>query len=268
MNKIYRFPLRINTFSHLLIISLLFFLQIENSCLANAFSFHEDDFNIGGDIFSDFSEEVEASQVMEDERFYRYGRFFTFNIGLGLTTYTGNRGQAYESSTPSYAVSLSYFTSFQTSIGFGFEYSQHSMFIPERTQEFFTEPLGAIDINMFRTHFFMRYYLDTSNLGTAITYSNPYAVGRLEYWYQTNNFIDQFTVANRSGGAFGSAFGLGFEFPVEIKKTYINVEFLYHQVNFFDRDAKAYRPIPGVGVGYEDLRGDVFTVFVNYVVNW
>ena len=54
----------------------------------------EDDFNVGGDIFSDFNEDLESSQVMEDERFYRYSRFFSLNLGLGVTSFTGNRGLA------------------------------------------------------------------------------------------------------------------------------------------------------------------------------
>ena len=41
----------------------------------------DSDLNVGGDIFSDFNEDLEASQVMEDERFYRYSRFFAVNLG-------------------------------------------------------------------------------------------------------------------------------------------------------------------------------------------
>lgn len=36
----------------------------------------DDDLNIGGDIFNDFNESLDEAQVVEDERFYRYGRFF------------------------------------------------------------------------------------------------------------------------------------------------------------------------------------------------
>jgi hypothetical protein len=46
------------------------------------FAADDDDLNIGGDIFSDFNEELESAKVAEDERFYRFGRFFSFNVGL------------------------------------------------------------------------------------------------------------------------------------------------------------------------------------------
>ena len=77
----------------------------------------QDDLNVGGDIFSDFNEDLEASQVMEDERFYRYGRFFGVNLGLGLTTFTGNRGAAYRDNHPSFAFSYQYFLNFQNCLG-------------------------------------------------------------------------------------------------------------------------------------------------------
>ena len=51
------------------------------------FAADDDDLNIGGDIFTDFNEDVENTKLVEDERFYRYGRFFSFNASIGLTTF-------------------------------------------------------------------------------------------------------------------------------------------------------------------------------------
>jgi hypothetical protein len=47
------------------------------------FAADDDDLNVGGDIFTDFSEDVENAKLVEDERFYRYGRFFCFNSYQG-----------------------------------------------------------------------------------------------------------------------------------------------------------------------------------------
>lgn len=47
---------------------------------------------------------------------------------------------------------------------------------------------------MLRAYFPYRYYIDTADLGVAITYSNPYLITRFEYWYMTNKFIDQPTI--------------------------------------------------------------------------
>ena len=81
------------------------------------FAADDDDLNVGGDIFTDFSEDVENAKVVEDERFYRYGRFFSFNVALGLTTFDGNRGIAYENQPPSFGTSFTFFKDFQTKNG-------------------------------------------------------------------------------------------------------------------------------------------------------
>ena len=47
----------------------------------------------------------------------------------------------------------------------------------------------------------------------------------MDYWY-TNKFEDQSNLNDDTGG-IGFAVGGGFEFPIEIKKTYIGVEFYF-----------------------------------------
>lgn len=237
----------------------------------------EDEFSVGGDIFSDFNEDLEASQVMEDERFYRYGRFFSVNIGVGATTFTGNRGLAYTDNHPSYAFTLMFFMDFQNVFIMGFEYSSHTMFIDTHVNGSSNEILGAVETSMLRPFFGFRYYLDTSDLGTAITYSNPYFVGRLEYWYQTNKYTENDNFSDEEGGGIGTGFGMGLEFPVELKKSYFNIEFMYHTVNFFDQNTMDYRQIEDPNhdfstfpsdYGYDDLTGDSITFFTSYNISW
>ncbi|MBF0367273.1 MAG: hypothetical protein HQK50_16975 [Oligoflexia bacterium] len=230
----------------------------------------EDDLNTSGDIFTDYSEDIEASQVLEDERFYRYGRYYSFNISAGLTSFTGNRGIAYEDKHPSLGISLVYFMNFQMAFGLGAAYSKHYMMVNEPTKGFqLPGGAGLIEVNMFRSFFFYRYYLDTSDLGTAITYSNPYAIARAEFWNQTSKFIDQTAVPNESSGAIGAALGLGLEFPIKLRESYIGVELLYHMVNFRDAYTQLYRPVKeGQGGGYSDLTGNIISTFLSYVVSW
>ncbi|MDA9793127.1 hypothetical protein N9B72_00945 [Bacteriovoracaceae bacterium] len=84
----------------------------------------EEDLNVGGDIFNNFNEDLEASQVVEDERFYRYGRFYSLNVGIGMTRFQGNRGRAYtQNFDPSFNISLNYFFDFLSSFSLGFQYS-------------------------------------------------------------------------------------------------------------------------------------------------
>lgn len=266
-----------------LLAALLFlFLAVNPVILAHAqdasndiFSADDDDLNVGGDIFTDFNEDVESAKMAEDERFYRYGRFFSFNIGLGLTTFDGNRGLAYENQPPTYGLSFTFFKDFQTAFGLGLEYSKHSMFLKDAVHGFpdlkkcpkGCAP-GYVDISMLRIFFSYRYYIETANLGTAITYSNPYLITRLEYWYTTNQYTDQTEVPKSAGGGVGGGIGFGLEFPIEIKESYINLEFLFHSVAFYDKNTRDYAPLNPGEYGFENLGGNAYSTMVNYVFNW
>lgn len=242
------------------------------------FSEIEDDLNPGGDIFTDFNEDLESAQVLEDERFYRYSRFFSVNLGLGYTTFTGNRGVAYSDNPPTFHLSMNYFLDFQSSIFLGVEYSRHTMVINNEVNGYpGIEVLGAVVTAMTRTFVGYKYYIDTTDLGTAITYSNPHFLGRLEYWYQTNDFIDQDSIDKQKLGGLGSGVGFGLEFPIELKKSYIGVEFLYHVVNFEDKFTQDFRGVeddPSTTTvdettqGFEDLTGNVLTFVVTYNFTW
>jgi hypothetical protein len=236
----------------------------------------DDDMTTDGDIFNDFNEDIEASQVLEDERFYRYARFFQTNIGLGMTTFTGNRGLAYEDNHPTFHLSVAFFLSFQVAITLGLEYSKHHMILDTATRAYPDQIVGLVETSMLRPFFGFRYYIDTTDLGTALTYSNPHFIGRAEYWYQTNKFIDASpAIAKQDGGGIGTGFGMGLEFPIELKKSYVSVEFLYHIVNFFDRFTMDYRQVPDdldpddkSKAGYKDLTGDALSMMVTYNFTW
>ncbi len=240
------------------------------------FAADDDDLNVGGDIFSDFSEDIENAKVVEDERFYRYGRFFSFNASIGLTTFDGNRGIAYENQPPTFGVSFTFFKDFQTALGLGLEYSKHSMFLKDPVLGFpnaknpdgTDAAPGLVDVNMLRVFLSYRYYIETANLGTAITYSNPYFIGRMEYWYETNKYVDQTQLPKDTGGGLGFGLGFGLEFPVEIKESYIGLEFLVHTVNFPDKNTQKYAPKTAGGYGFENLGGNAYSTMVSYIFNW
>jgi hypothetical protein len=225
----------------------------------------------GGDIFSDFNEDLESSQVLEDERFYRYGRFFSVNVGGGITTFTGNRGRAYDDNPPTFHLSVNYFIDFQKAILLGVEYSKHTMVLNTVVNGYPGQgEIGAVITDMTRLFTGFKYFIDTTDLGTAITYSNPYMIGRLEYWYQTNEFIDKPNFDIQKGGGIGTGIGFGFEFPIELKASYFDIEFLYHVVNFFDKYTQDYRQSAEAGstFGYDDLTGNAMSVMVTYNFTW
>lgn len=265
---------------------LLIFLMLANATLGytqyspaeDPFAIEDDDLSTGGgDIFNDFNEDVEEASVVEDERFYKYGRFFTFQLALGLTTFQGNRGLVTQDDHPTYGFGVGYFSDFQTYYGLGFEFSKHHMFFDYPTNGCSNcDPgFGFIDVSQLRFYFSYRYYVETANLGTAITYSNPYFIGRMEYWYTSNKYLDQTSKGSDSGGGLGLGLGFGLEFPIKIRESYLGVEFLWHRINFFDKFTQEYRPCdkvtdsnPRCGAGVDDLTGDPYTVMVSYVMNW
>ena len=250
---------------------LTFFISFSAfSQFSQDFDFGDDDLNIGGDIFSDFTEQIDDERMMEDERFYQYGRFFSVQVSLGLTTFDGNRGTAYENEPPTFGFGLNYFADFQSSYGLGVEFSRHNMYFPEPMEFTTPNPLGFVTVNMLRVYFSYRYYIDTTDLGTAITWANPYFTGRLEYWYVTNKYEDLEDFPDDSGGGLGFGVGFGFEFPIKIKESYINVELLAHMVNFHDKSTGRYEPdrINGGTIGFSDLNGNAYSTKVAYVISW
>jgi len=264
----------------------LFTTQLLAQFDSDLFQATDEDFQVGGDIFSDFNEDLDSSQIMEDERFYRYGRFYTVNIGLGHTTFRGNRGLAYEDefifTNPSYHLAITSFNNFQTAFILGLQFSSHNAYIDTHTVGHSTTPIGAIETRFFRPFFGFKYYIDTTNLGTAVTYSNPHLIGRIEYWYQTNKFPNRPELSRESGGGLGTGLGFGLEFPMEIKKTYIGLEFLYHLVNYFDKDTVDYAKITdedNLGLddngepleskyGFDDLGGASISMMITLNFNW
>lgn len=223
------------------------------------------------DIFNNFNEDLESSQVLEDERFYRYGRFFSVNIGFGVTRYTGNRGKAYVlHGDPSVHFSVTYFMNFRSAFMLGVEYSRHTMLIDTFVNGHKGYNLGAVNVNMIRPFFAYKYYFDTSDFGNAITYSNPHVIFRLQYWYQNNEFSERPDIDDLSGGGIGTAIGFGFEFPVKLKEYYIGIEFLFHQANFMDKFTSDYQQYDDVDstYGYNDLTGNALGIFVTFNNTW
>lgn len=234
----------------------------------------DDDLTIGGDIFSDFNEDLEDKQMMEDERFFKYGRFFSFMLYTGLTSFDGNRGAIYNDDPPTFGLAVHYFSDFQSSWGLGFAVSQHNYFINNPTQGF-TDGPGLVEVTMLRPYISYRYYIDTSDLGTALTYSNPYIVTRMEYWYVTNKYLTDSVAepTDPDGGGIGIGIGLGLEFPIRLKESYLNLEFLVHNVAFADKnttllDVNTDSETQATDITVPDLSGNAFTLTVGYVWSW
>jgi len=235
------------------------------------FAGQQDDLKIGGDIFSDFNDNVEANDQMEDERYYRYGRFFSFSLGIGVNQFDGNRGAAYIQDPPVINFGLNYFKDFKTSFGIGFDIARNHFvldYVPKVTPNQ-GGAIGTINVNHLTAYFSYRYYFETANLGTAVTYANPYFTFRVEYWYQTINFQD-INEPDQVGGGLGFALGGGFEFPLKIKESYLGVEGLIHAVNLPDKFSNKWsnNDPNAVNKGIQDFTGNAYSVMISYVMSW
>jgi len=236
--------------------------------IGGSFAIEDDDLG-ATDIFTDFNEDLEATKILEEERFYRYGRYFTFDLSLGLTTHDGNRGKLYENDGPSFGISVHFFKDFHRAFGLGFETSKHHFFVDQTVFGSKDNNIGLVEVSIFRVFLGYRHYIDTSNLGTALTYSNPFFSTRLEYWYLQNKFVDQASLANSSGGGLGLGIGFGLEFPIQVKETYFAVEFLYHTVDYPDKYTQDYREDgKGGSALVDDLTGNTWTSTFSYVMSW
>jgi len=239
-----------------------------------------DDLNSSNDIFSDFGEEIENKQIQEEERFYRYGRFVSFTMGLGLTTFSGNRGKAYNDNHPTFSFGIIYFADFRNAFNLGMEYSKHTMLIdsPVEINDDSENPIGAVDITFLRPFMAYRYYIDTTDLGTVITFANPYLIARLEYWYQRNKFREYNDGQMQKGGGLGLGAGGGLEIPVDLEKSFLGIQFLIHQVNLFDKDTKSFRSTPSSTdptfcetnrcYGFDNLKGIGYSFMTSYLISW
>jgi len=226
------------------------------------------DFEIGGDIFSDFSDDLDEKQIAEDERFYRYGRFFSVAFGFAMTSFTGNRGLLYKNDFPSFVFALTFFMSMQHAIGLGLDYSQHHFAIDSPVYNFNPNPPGLAKVSIIKPFLSYRYYWDTSNMPTALTFANPYVTGRVEFWRLTNTFEEIPGRPSYAASGIATSLGLGLEFPIKYKESYLNLQFLYHLHQLSDKHSTAFAPIKGSNVGYQNLSGDALSGSVSYVFSW
>jgi len=232
----------------------------------------DDDLSSQSDIFTDFQEDLGSKEVQEDERFYRHGRFVSTSFGMGLTTFSGNRGKAYHDQHPTLTMGFVYFSDFQSAFGIGLEYSKHFMYLDNETIDTGGDKYGAIEVTFMRPYLAYRYYLDTSDLSSLLTYANPYFIGRIEYWYMNRKF-KEYDGTSDSSGSVGASLGAGIEIPIDLKKNFIGLQFLAHKVTLRDTDNGQFDLGNNCTAGekcygYSNLKGMGYSIITSYLFSW
>lgn len=199
--------------------------------------------------FSDFVPFEDEYDIDEDERFMYFGRFFAVSLGTGVNVFGGNIGALYNTALPIADLRLIYFFDFRLAGSIGFS---------DASFAFSAAPNGPVNVNMMRLNADLKYYLDTKNVGAAITYANPYVVGGLSQVFRTQVFQNLNDV--EKDNAFGVSAGLGMEFALKPRKTSIGVEGRIYEIFFQDRYAGTYAQS-----GIPDLTGPMYSLTTSLI---
>lgn len=217
------------------LVALTFLLSLGVSTTATAAERRSDDPNVGGDEiisgpFSEYGEFDSSEDEAADERFFQFGRFFGVGLGVGNTIATGNAGLLYQGGFPTVDFRINYWFDFNFVLQLDIQNSKHNYDV---------QPDGLTDVNLFRTLFQIKYFIDTRNLSAPITFISPHLIAGGGFYRRTDNVgsgSSDATVANvtESVNAFGFNAGLGMELTLKPKKTYLQIEGLMHFVQFSD----------------------------------
>lgn len=198
--------------------------------------------------FGDFSDP-------EDERatsqFYQYGRFFGISIGTGFHGVEGNRGNLWRGGFPMLSARLHYW--FDFNFGLTLEYDSASHFY---------EPQEGVrvDITMSNLGLSLKYYFDVRRASAAIAFSNPYILAGFGSYKKIEKNLS--TDVTSDLNTIGGSLGLGLEFPIVHKKTYLNIEGKAFFVPFSDRLT------PPTGSSLTDLQGVFYQALVALMFTW
>lgn len=211
----------------------------------------EDDFSTTPFLeYGDFSESAEEE---ESTRFFQYGRFFGISLGIGYQGATGNRGALWEGGFPLLDGRLHYWFDFNLALQMGFYHVNHSYSS--------TSQGGRTEVSFNRLGVDLKYYFDTKDLSSAISFANPYVLAGVGSFSKTETPPN--SSSRTTDSKFGTTFGAGFEFVVKPRRTYFNIEARYHIVRFSDSNTSNFN-----SDGYPDLEGNFYNIVFAMLFTW
>jgi hypothetical protein len=186
--------------------------------------------------------------------FFQFGRFFGVSLGLGSEFADGYRGTLWQGGFPLVDFKFHYWFDFNLAVDMGFSIATH--FYDTKANN-----IGRVDVSMFHPYFELKYYFDTRNLGSAISFSNPYLIIGVGSFTKTENYLLLGQQDSNSG--LGLSLGAGLEFVISPKKTYIEIEGKVHFVRFKDTYTTLFS-----SQGLPNLTGNLYTVNCNLLLTW
>lgn len=233
-----------------MIIAVLFFGELAIAADAPT---SENDGDYADTPYTKYGEFNEEEDEQNAALFFQYGRFFGVSLGIGLEGATGNRGLLWRGGFPLIDVRLHYWFDFNFALQLGFSTVQHN---------FDTFNTGnVVTVSMSRLGVDLKYYFETKNLSSAVTFAGPYVVlGGGSYQKSENN---SGTEGTDDDAAFGINAGAGLEFLISHKKAYFDLQAKLHSVNFEDRFDGSFR-----SAGINDLTGLFYTFTGSVLFVW
>lgn len=187
--------------------------------------------------YSEYGEFESSDDEDSNERFFQYGRFFGIGMGAGYTFATGNAGKLYQGNGIMLDFRLQYWFDFQFALQLGIQNSKHTYNVA---------PHGLSDVNLFRTLFHIKYYIDTHDLSAPLTFIGPHVMVGGGFYQRTDNIGSgggDSTISDTldQQNAFGINFGGGLEITLKPKKVYLQIQTLIHLVQFKDDLTSKFR---------------------------
>ncbi len=213
----------------------------------------EDDFS--ETPFTEYGEFNEDKEEQEDSAFFAHGRFFGVSLGGGYEGWGGNRGVLYQGGFPLIEFKLHYWFDFNFALDLGFHLAPHFY-------ETTSDRGGHVDVNLVRIGLNGKYYIDTRNLSSAISFANPFLTLGFGAYTQTKTAYSQGATPDADTG-LGFSTGFGLEFPIRPRKSYFQIEGKYHMVTFNDTYSSVFSES-----GLADLTGPMYTLQTNFLFTW
>jgi len=210
-----------------------------------------------GTPFTEYGEFHSSNEEEGELQFYQLGRFFGASLGVGFEFVDGNRGALWQGGFPSVDFRLHYWFNFNVALELGLMTMSHwynDISVPNVGK-------GHVDVNMVLLGLAIKYYFDTKNLSSTLTFANPYVLLGGGSYAKTEN-------SNLAGtqdfdNSLGVSAGVGVEFPVSDKKIYFNVESRIHLITFKDTYTTIYS-----GAGLPNLTGNFYTITGSFLFTW
>lgn len=192
-----------------------------------------------------------------DEQFFQYGRFFGLSLGLGYEPVLGNRGLLWQGGFPAVEFKLHYWFDFNFALTIDVYSVNH----------FFNDPnpqIGHTDINLVHLGLELKYYFDTKDLSSTISFANPYITAGVGPYTKTQTSAGIGTPD--SDTAIGLDLGAGLEFAISPKKVYFEFEGRIHIVQFKDTFTTDFQAANEGGI--QDLTGQLVTFTGAVLFTW